>query len=116
MVTLKDDFSPVVDTAGSVEEALSSFQTIDIGTPVYAAPEIASGKTYSSKVDMYSLGICFFEMCYRMTTGMQRAAVLKELRASVTFPSGKLNVLNLSRFRLGYLRKTIQDHKMATRS
>lgn len=92
---MKDDFSPVVETAGSRETTFDSLRTADIGTPVYVAPEIASGKTYSSKVDMYSLGICFFEMCYKMITGMQRAAVLKELRESITFPKGTFMLLDL---------------------
>ncbi|KAJ3283638.1 hypothetical protein HK104_010287 [Borealophlyctis nickersoniae] len=36
--------------------------TSDVGTPVYVAPEmLTKGGKYSSKVDMYSLGICFFE-------------------------------------------------------
>ncbi|KAJ1551540.1 hypothetical protein HK096_008877, partial [Nowakowskiella sp. JEL0078] len=57
--------------------------TGDIGTPVYVSPEIENraGK-YSSKVDMYSLGIVFFEMCYSLSTGMQRALVLRDLRLS----------------------------------
>ena len=88
---MKDDFSPVVETSATIDgNASFSLMTIDIGTPVYAAPEIASGKTYSSKVDMYSLGVCFFEMCYKMSTGMQRATVLKDLRTNISFPNGKL--------------------------
>ncbi|KAJ3055078.1 hypothetical protein HK097_011568 [Rhizophlyctis rosea] len=63
--------------------------TTDIGTPVYVAPEIiAKGGKYSSKVDMYSLGICFFEMCYPFSTGMQRVVTLRELRTpEVVFPT-----------------------------
>ncbi|KAJ3276953.1 hypothetical protein HDV01_000005 [Terramyces sp. JEL0728] len=62
--------------------------TSDIGTPVYIAPEILArtGK-YNSKVDMYSLGIVFFEMIYPLTTGMQRAVVLRDLRnPDINFP------------------------------
>jgi translation initiation factor 2-alpha kinase 4 len=37
---------------------------------------------------MYSLGIIFFEMCMPFTTGMERNAVLSELRKpSIVFPS-----------------------------
>ncbi|KAI8816832.1 kinase-like domain-containing protein [Fimicolochytrium jonesii] len=62
--------------------------TGEVGTPVYVAPEIVSGHgKYNSKVDLYSLGICFFEMCYPFTTGMHRALVLRELRQpSITMP------------------------------
>ncbi|KAJ2369706.1 eukaryotic translation initiation factor 2-alpha kinase, partial [Coemansia sp. RSA 2610] len=66
--------------------------TADIGTSTYVAPEVTatgSGATrYNQKVDMYSLGIIFFEMCYPMRTGMERANVLHGLRAAeVEFPA-----------------------------
>jgi translation initiation factor 2-alpha kinase 4 len=59
-----------------------------VGTPIYIAPEmLAKSGKYSSKVDMYSLGICFFEMIYPMQTGMQRAKVLMQLRQpEIEFP------------------------------
>ncbi|PNH45142.1 hypothetical protein VD0004_g2641 [Verticillium dahliae] len=58
--------------------------TRSIGTASYAAPEVrsAANGTYSSKVDMYSLGVIFFEMCYPPMLGMQRAEVLGQLRRS----------------------------------
>ena len=56
-----------------------------VGTTLYVAPEL--GKTagvrvkYSQKVDLYSLGIIFFEMCYKpLTTSMERVHVLGNLR------------------------------------
>ena len=37
---------------------------------------------------MYSLGIIFFEMCYPLATGMQRAKTLNDLRLkSIEFPT-----------------------------
>jgi translation initiation factor 2-alpha kinase 4 len=55
--------------------------TTSIGTPNYAAPEISSIiGSYTSKADMYSLGIIFFEMCYHPMLGMERADVLQKLR------------------------------------
>nr|KAJ3420974.1 hypothetical protein HK105_004812 [Polyrhizophydium stewartii] len=82
--------------------------TSDIGTPVYVAPGeqrergrsvqhvltlgaeiLVKAGRYNSKVDMYSLGILFFEMIYPLATGMQRAMVLRDLRQpAVNFPSG----------------------------
>ncbi|EGF79216.1 hypothetical protein BATDEDRAFT_4810, partial [Batrachochytrium dendrobatidis JAM81] len=83
------------DASISAKNILEQFNSVDdisltneIGTPVYVAPEIL-GETgrYNSKVDMYSLGILFFEMIYPLNTGMQRAHVLRELRApSIIFP------------------------------
>ncbi|KAJ3244254.1 hypothetical protein HDU78_011195 [Chytriomyces hyalinus] len=67
--------------------------TQDIGTPVYVAPELLQTQKggsvkYNSKVDVYSLGIVFFEMLYGFSTGMQRVLVLNELRApDIIFPS-----------------------------
>ncbi|CAK7208216.1 eukaryotic translation initiation factor 2-alpha kinase [Sporothrix eucalyptigena] len=59
-------------------------ETRSIGTAVYVAPEVRSGGSgsYTSKVDMYSLGVIFFEMCYPPMIGMQRADVLSKLRGS----------------------------------
>lgn len=55
--------------------------TTSIGTASYVAPEARSDVgTYNSKVDMYSLGIILFEMCYPPVVGMERAEVLKGLR------------------------------------
>lgn len=55
--------------------------TTSIGTPYYTAPEVRSSiGTYNSKVDMYSLGIILFEMCYHPVVGMERSEVLQGLR------------------------------------
>ncbi|RAL67479.1 hypothetical protein DID88_008234 [Monilinia fructigena] len=57
--------------------------TRSIGTFSYIAPEIrsaVSGGPYTGKVDMYSLGVIFFEMCYTPLVGMERAQVIGGLR------------------------------------
>ncbi|TQS36110.1 hypothetical protein Golomagni_03449 [Golovinomyces magnicellulatus] len=57
--------------------------TRDIGTAFYVAPEVKSsiGGIYTSKVDMYSLGIIFFEMSYRpLIPGMDRVTIGDGLR------------------------------------
>lgn len=56
--------------------------TRSVGTAVYVAPEVRSGGSgnYTSKVDMYSLGIMFFEMCSPPMLGMERALLLEDLR------------------------------------
>lgn len=51
---------------------------------LYVSPEVlrAGRAIYDQKVDLYSLGIIFFEMCYRpLTTNMERAEVLTRLRS-----------------------------------
>lgn len=56
--------------------------TRSIGTAMYVAPELRSTMVghYTEKVDMYSLGIIFFEMCYPLKTGMERGHILGALR------------------------------------
>ncbi|PWY99241.1 Serine/threonine-protein kinase [Testicularia cyperi] len=79
--------------AGTADLAESTDLTGDLGTFLYTAPElrVKSGAKYNFKVDIYSLGILFFEMLasqrvYR--TGMERILLIRELRnASVTFPA-----------------------------
>ncbi|KAI8587008.1 kinase-like domain-containing protein [Geranomyces variabilis] len=94
----REDITPGSTESGANSAATTSNLNLDpeasltgdIGTPVYVAPEIvgnSSGK-YNSKVDLYSLGICFFEICYPFSTGMHRALVLRDLRLpALTFPS-----------------------------
>ncbi|KAI1468535.1 serine/threonine-protein kinase gcn2 [Daldinia caldariorum] len=62
--------------------------TRSIGTSYYVAPEVrrTGGGSYTSKVDMYSLGIIFFEMCYHPILGMERADKLGKLGTSSTLP------------------------------
>ncbi|KAL0943971.1 protein kinase [Colletotrichum truncatum] len=81
------DFGLATSGQFAVDKSLPNAMEADditrsIGTTFYAAPEVrsASHGMYSSKVDMYSLGIIFFEMCYPPMLGMQRAVVLEQLR------------------------------------
>ncbi|GAA5934949.1 serine/threonine-protein kinase GCN2 [Sporobolomyces koalae] len=70
--------------------------TSGVGTSLYIAPEtLAPGRqdrgvkrVPSNKIDMYSLGIVFFEMWHKFSTGMERIQVLHELRRpEIKFPS-----------------------------
>ncbi|GAK67722.1 kinase-like protein [Moesziomyces antarcticus] len=70
---------------GTAELAESTDLTSDLGTFLYTAPELRAkgGTKYNFKVDIYSLGIIFFEMLasqrvYR--TGMERILLIRELR------------------------------------
>ncbi|KJZ71896.1 hypothetical protein HIM_08741 [Hirsutella minnesotensis 3608] len=68
--------------AGTLE---TGDMTRSIGTAYYSAPEVRSTADgmYSTKVDMYSLGIIFFEMCYEPMLGMQKADVITQLRQPI---------------------------------
>ncbi len=56
--------------------------TRDIGTTFYVAPELSSNSKgqYTSKVDMYSLGIMFFEICHPRMLGQERVLQLNQIR------------------------------------
>ncbi|KAG0372018.1 hypothetical protein BGX24_000851 [Mortierella sp. AD032] len=65
--------------------------TTGVGTVFYVSPEVLNGAIngvrYNSKADMYSLGIIFFEMCYPLSTGMERAMTLRALQQpEINFP------------------------------
>lgn len=64
------------------DETESSSTNKSIGTALYMAPELRTGSTVqqSSKVDMYSLGIIFFEMCNKFGTKMERITELQQVR------------------------------------
>ncbi|XP_031618624.1 eIF-2-alpha kinase GCN2 [Contarinia nasturtii] len=65
---------------------IGSSHTGKVGTALYVAPELmgkAAKSIYNQKVDLYSLGIIFFEMCHRpFSTGMERVETLAALRSS----------------------------------
>ena len=60
-------------------ESLTSY----VGTSFYISPEIKAGTRYDQKADMYSLGVIFFEMCYRpIVTAMERNDILTSVCSS----------------------------------
>ena len=65
-------------------EEIGSKVTGKVGTALYVAPELCDASTrvkFSEKLDLYSLGVIFFEMCYKqLSTGMERVKVLGLIR------------------------------------
>ncbi|KAK8855511.1 serine/threonine-protein kinase gcn2 [Apiospora arundinis] len=61
----------------------------NVGTAIYLAPELERSNIEDSrKIDMYALGIVFFEMSYKPMLGHERWTVLNDLRApSPSLPS-----------------------------
>lgn len=91
LVQIDADKESQAEKGGSFDvEELGSL-TGQVGTALYVAPEL-SAKTakaiYNQKVDIYSLGIIFFEMTYKpLITGMERVKVLLNLRSKeIIFP------------------------------
>nr|XP_039247644.1 eIF-2-alpha kinase GCN2-like [Styela clava] len=85
------EVTSILDLANSKSEGGDSALTGRVGTALYVAPElnkIGSRTIYNQKVDMYSLGIIFFEMCYAgLQTKMERVKVLGNMRLEeIKFP------------------------------
>lgn len=70
------------ERAMTMSGASANDMTHSIGTTLYVAPELrsTSGISYNDKVDMYSLGIMFFEMCEPFATTMERIRALQRVR------------------------------------
>ncbi|KAJ7488435.1 kinase-like domain-containing protein [Mycena latifolia] len=70
--------------------ASDSEMTLEVGTRLYIAPEVQSrkrGPRNHTKADMFSLGIVFFEMNFKFSTGSERIAVIEDLRQPlIVFP------------------------------
>lgn len=71
-----------LDDRPSSGDNTGSEMTKSVGTTFYVAPELKStiSEEYTDKVDMYSLGIIFFEMCYNLSTGSERVHTLSAIR------------------------------------
>mmetsp|Transcript_30844 Transcript_30844/g.60194 ORF Transcript_30844/g.60194 Transcript_30844/m.60194 type:complete len:1033 (+) Transcript_30844:62-3160(+) len=57
--------------------------TRGIGSPLYCSPEQLSGKQYSKKSDIFSLGVIFCEMHCIFSTGHERLKILNNCRAGI---------------------------------
>ena len=84
MINTRDDLD-LSSVDGERGITIQDDLTGQIGTALYVAPELAHSRvtTYNQKVDLYSLGIILFEMCYPpLATGMERIQVLTRLRSA----------------------------------
>ncbi|XP_060871266.1 eukaryotic translation initiation factor 2-alpha kinase 3-like isoform X2 [Metopolophium dirhodum] len=67
------------------QKCLNEQHTNQVGTHLYMSPEQIHGKPYNLKVDIYSLGVIFFEMLNSFNTEMERCKTLQQVRNG-TFP------------------------------
>lgn len=87
-----------------------------VGTALYVAPELNTTATkvhYNQKVDIYSLGIIFFEMCYRpFSTDMERHKTLMNLRCAsrILFPDDFINKKTAQRQKVTLIRDLLQHN------
>ena len=57
----------IVKKTGLTQEEIKSLILVPkepAGTQYYTAPEIEEGKQYDQKVDVFSMGICFYALCF----------------------------------------------------
>ncbi|XP_059168618.1 eIF-2-alpha kinase GCN2-like isoform X2 [Physella acuta] len=81
----REGAAPRTPSPDSIDGSL----TCAVGTRLYVSPEVMMHSFhYDQKVDIYSLGVIFFEMCYRaLATEHERNDVLYKLRqATVDYP------------------------------
>ncbi len=84
--TLLEDGNNDDEVCCSANENIFIKQSAGVGTYLYRAPEIATGR-YNEKCDVYSLGILLIEMFGNFETGMERAKVLGDLKARFSGPA-----------------------------
>ncbi|ORY71147.1 serine/threonine-protein kinase gcn2 [Pseudomassariella vexata] len=74
--------SGYITTVNGVPAPPESNELSNVGTATYLAPELEQPGSLDDarKVDMYALGIIFFEMSYKPMLGHERFNVLKDLR------------------------------------
>ncbi|CAH1103142.1 unnamed protein product [Psylliodes chrysocephalus] len=61
--------------------------TIEVGTQLYMSPEQFHSRIYDYKVDIYSLGLIFFELLVPFHTEMERNKMLSDVKKNI-YPSG----------------------------
>ncbi|KAK7901964.1 hypothetical protein WMY93_018733 [Mugilogobius chulae] len=67
-------------TAESNDEENVIERTVYKGTPSYMAPEQKKKKTYDRKVDIFALGLIYFELLWNIVTRQERQEIWDELR------------------------------------
>lgn len=66
-------------------DVISTRHTNNVGTQLYMSPEQIAGKSYSHKVDIFSLGLILFELLYPLNTHMERVQTLLGVKEQI-FP------------------------------
>lgn len=57
-----------------------SLLSLKVGTPLYLSPEQVDGNFYDEKVDIFSIGLILFELCYIFATNHEKIMGFANLR------------------------------------
>lgn len=57
--------------------------TVEVGTQLYMSPEQFRSRIYDYKVDIYSLGLIFFELLVPFSTEMERIKMLSDVKENI---------------------------------
>ncbi|XP_071448115.1 eukaryotic translation initiation factor 2-alpha kinase isoform X2 [Hetaerina americana] len=74
------DMGKLIGDESGMDSTRSQRHTAQVGTQLYMSPEQLMEKPYNYKVDIYSLGLIFFELLVPFATQMERLETLKGLR------------------------------------
>lgn len=72
------DFGLVTAESDDPENLIE--RTVYKGTPVYMAPEQKSKSLYDRKVDIFALGLIYFELLWNIPVGDERKAIWEDAR------------------------------------
>jgi serine/threonine protein kinase len=111
----QDPSAGTISLSSSVElsQSSSTEHTSGVGTMVYASPEQIHEQSYDEKTDIYSLGIIFFELLCFMSTKMERAHLLGNLRKNILPPDFLKNYPKESAFILWLMAPSPEDRPTA---
>lgn len=70
-----------------------------VGTPLYQSPEQIEGNAYDEKVDIWSLGLIFLELCYLFKTKQEKRETFINIRVHKKYPK-KIKEKYLHEYRL----------------
>lgn len=77
---------PELQTQAPEDEKSDHSHTIGVGTKLYMSPEQKSNSKYTDKVDIYALGLIFFEMYCPTGSDQERDNIFKDLKQQRKFP------------------------------
>ena len=83
----KTIFLKSADTGAVYDWREESALSVNVGTPMYIAPELENGLPYDEKVDVYSLGLIFFEMLNKFSTEHERHHILTDFKKKRIAPN-----------------------------